>query len=295
MKKKFKVLVAISVLMICMSSCVYSLLPIYTEESIVYLPELIGKWELDGFGNRTVEFKSGSVIDTEVSIARTEPVERSQVKVNSSISVTIEDGDYIVVKGDTIRDKEKVQAYWDAQMDSLGEELEGDLLEFGENLEESFSKMGAAFNKLGKALNNIGSANTMKYSSSSKSYKMVLNDEGQIFEYEATLTLIGDDYFLDLYATESDHVDLTMESRVWFPVHTFMKLEVEADRLAITEFDLHKMNKLFESNLVRMRHENVDGTILITAKTEELRKFLEKYSNDESVFEKPEYYQKVEL
>ncbi|MFY0591133.1 hypothetical protein [Roseivirga sp.] len=291
MKKKLKVLLAISLLTICMSSCVYSLFPIYTEESIVYLPELIGKWELDGYGERYVEFKSSTALDLNIKVNESD--QNAKTKVSSSFEVTVGDNDYIVVKGDTIRDREVVQAYWDAQMDSLSDEFEGKMLEFGTKLEEALAKMGTAFNKLGKAFNNIGSTNTMKYSSSSKSYKMILNDEGQIFEYEATLTLIGDDYFLDLYATEGDQVDLTMESRVWFPVHTFMKVDVEVDRISITEFDLQKMNKLFESNLVRMRHENVDGTILITAKTEEIRQFLDKYSNDETVFEKPEFYNKV--
>ena len=276
-----------------MSSCVYSLFPIYTEDSIVYLPELIGKWQLEGKNDRYVEFKSGIELDATMSIKEIDPPTKSRTKVKTSFEVTVSDDDYFVLKGDTIRDRALVQAYWEAKMDSLGEELEEDFLELGDKMGEAFTNMGHAFNKMGKAFNNLTTSNSMKYSTSSKSYRMSLYDEGQVFDYEATLTLIGDDYFLDLYATEGKQVELAMESRVWFPVHTFMKIDVLDGKIAITEFDLQRMNKLFDSNLVRMRHENVDGTILITAKTEEIRKFLDKYSDDEEVFEKADYYTKV--
>ena len=42
-----------------------------------------------------------------------------------------------------------------------------------------------------------------------------------------------------------------------------------------------------------MSHENVDGTILITAKSEEIQKFLEKYARDESVYNGVEVYSRV--
>jgi len=40
MKSKLKVLSVFGLLIIGMSSCVYSLFPIYTEDTLVYLPEL---------------------------------------------------------------------------------------------------------------------------------------------------------------------------------------------------------------------------------------------------------------
>ena len=77
------------------------------------------------------------------------------------------------------------------------------------------------------------------------------------------------------------------------PVHTFAKLKFSGMQLYLTSFDLEKLNKLFESNLIRLRHENVDGTILITAQPKEIQKFIDKYSEDESVFEDTETYQKA--
>ena len=43
--KKLKVIIAFAVVMLIMNSCVYSLFPIYTEDTLVFLPELVGKWQ----------------------------------------------------------------------------------------------------------------------------------------------------------------------------------------------------------------------------------------------------------
>jgi hypothetical protein len=72
-----------------------------------------------------------------------------------------------------------------------------------------------------------------------------------------------------------------------------MKVKLNGNKLDLIQFDLDKLNKLFKSNLIRLRNENVDGTILITAQPKELQKFLDKYSDDESVFEDAESYTRI--
>jgi len=72
-----------------------------------------------------------------------------------------------------------------------------------------------------------------------------------------------------------------------------MKVKLNGNKLDLIQFDLDKLNKLFKSNLIRLRNENVDGTILITAQPKELQKFLDKYSEDESVFEDGESYTRI--
>ena len=72
-----------------------------------------------------------------------------------------------------------------------------------------------------------------------------------------------------------------------------MKVSITDYELEVTSFDLEKLHKLFESNLIRMRHENVEGTILITAQPDEIQKFLDRYSDDNSVFEETETYSRI--
>ena len=45
MKSKVKSIVVLGIMVMCMSSCVYSLFPIWTKETLVYLPDLVGKWQ----------------------------------------------------------------------------------------------------------------------------------------------------------------------------------------------------------------------------------------------------------
>ncbi|MCR9081468.1 MAG: hypothetical protein NXH89_03550, partial [Cyclobacteriaceae bacterium] len=72
------------------------------------------------------------------------------------------------------------------------------------------------------------------------------------------------------------------------------KLRLTGQKLVLTPFDLEKLNRLFESNLIRLRHENVDGTVLITAQPKEIQKFLERYSEDETVFEDADIYERID-
>ena len=107
----------------------------------------------------------------------------------------------------------------------------------------------------------------------------------------AKLAKIGDDHFLDLYPV--DGMDDEYTSRNLFPVHTFMKLNLSGDYLEIVQFDMSKLTDLFKSNQIRLRHEKVDGAIMITAQPKEIQKFLDSYSEDEEVFENPEIYKRI--
>ena len=284
MKTKFKAILALALLMICMSSCVYSLFPIYTKDTLVYLPELEGKWQMGDDPDSYITFSRNASI--EASIKVTEPDEtqetpESEVTITrNSYSIEFDGDEYIIEDGDTIRDKEKVKAYYEKKFDSA-------LTEFGDAMAKTLEGMGKAFEKISK------SPNPLSYSQSSDGYVMTVKDGDEVDEYQAHLAQIGDDIFIDLYASDSKVTDKALGSMVWFPVHMFMKLELDGDQLRLIQFDLEKMNKLFESNLIRMRHENVDGTVLITAQPKEIQKFLDKYSDDESVFDEITTYNKI--
>ena len=116
-----------------------------------------------------------------------------------------------------------------------------------------------------------------------KSYSLtIVNENGKKEAYIAHLVEIGQDLFMDLYPVKE--FDSKNISDNFFPVHTFYKVRVTKNKFTMIHFDLEKLNDLFESNLIRLRHENVEGTVLITAQPKELQKFLDKYADDESVF-----------
>ncbi|KYG81939.1 hypothetical protein EV198_2543 [Roseivirga ehrenbergii] len=288
MRKKTKVFATLLLLCFFLSSCVYSLFPIYTDDTLVYLPEIVGKWQSGSDEEDYILISDGVSVEGTVTVTEsdTKTPKESGVKISKpTFSVTIDEGDYAIIEGDTVRDQAKIQAYYEKQFDSLisSKEMKNNFRKFGENLSE-----------FGNRLNDLGKPNKPKsYTIGEKSYLMTVVDDGEPIKYELHLVKIGDDIFMDLAATDSDYSDAAFESRVWFPVHTFMKMDLNGDQLKLTQFDLDKLNKLFKSNLIRLRHENVDGTILITAQPKELQKFLDKYSDDESVFDDPETYTRV--
>ncbi len=246
---KKKVIIALGLLMVCMSSCVYSLFPIYTDDTLVYLPELVGKWQSEDEGDGDyLEFKSKF---------------GSKDKFNVAIGL-----DSTKIGGTAFGQKE---------------------YDIEELLKRFKAPDSITDGKDGKTANfsNLGTLSADKMN-----YSMTVYEDGKAKEkYEVHLVRIGSDIFMDLYPFESFHIEKVSENH--FPVHTFMKIQVRENEFDMTMFDLEKLNKLFDSNLIRMRHENVDGTILITAQTKEIQKFLSKYSDDESVFDETATYSRI--
>ncbi|MGW8122427.1 hypothetical protein ACV07N_07180 [Roseivirga echinicomitans] len=288
MKKKTKIFATLLLLCFFLSSCVYSLFPIYTDDTLVYLPEIVGKWQSSSDAEDYIIISDGTTDEGSVTVDESDanPTKENGLKITKpSFKVTVSDEDYIIMDGDTIRDKSVLEAYYEQQFDSLIS---------SKKMKNNIKKLGKNLSELGEKLNGIAKPNKPKSRTfAEKSYLMTVVDDGNPIHYEIHLVKIGNDLFMDLAATDSDYSDAAFESMVWFPVHTFMKVDMKENKLKLTQFDLDKLNKIFKSNLIRLRHENVDGTILITAQPKELQKFLAKYSEDESVFAGPETYTRV--
>lgn len=286
MKKKTKVFATLLLLCFFLSSCVYSLFPIYTDDTIVFNEGLLGKWQLGDDADQSIIFsKRYKKADGEEQV-KDEDLGRILTAAMALFSLDLDSQEYLVMNGDTLRGQQAIKNYFLARMDSSTLKSINELNDDDKVSEILKTAMKRADEELAKE-------NSFEFSKSSESYLMTLIDEGEKFIYEMYLVKIGDDIFMDLFADESDYVDKAMESQSFFPVHTFMKMDMDGDHLKLTHFDLDKLNKLFKSNLIRLRHENVDGTILITAQPKELQKFLDKYSEDESVFDDPETYTRV--
>jgi hypothetical protein len=109
-------------------------------------------------------------------------------------------------------------------------------------------------------------------------------DEMQVFSVH--IVKFGDHFFLDFYLEEwgQDQNTLLKDFHV-IPVHTFAKLTVDEDSLKINWFNPNWLNDLIEKNRIRIHHENNGEFILLTAKPDELQKFVTKYVNSEEAFD----------
>ncbi|GEM_PF-759465 len=322
--KKLKVFIVLGVLVFGMSSCVYSLFPIYTEDTLVFLPELVGKWRQDpDYPNDVIIFEPMSdKKKMELGLIEPEPESETRpskvyqmgkqnitddpsyayVLTGDNWSIKSDDPITAKIDGERVSDPERLIAHYDelfenvegqtsvTQSAQLEEALDKtkDTID-SKSLNEKLNKFGEGLDKLGEALNKLGRAidKSTKIGGTitvtqEESYRMVSIEDGVETLYQAHVAKIGEDYFLDVYPLIEYSNQVYNENL--FPVHTFYKVEFKDGKLNLVLFDLEKLNELFESNLIRLRHEYVDGNVLITAQPKEIQKFLDKYSDDESVF-----------
>lgn len=104
--------------------------------------------------------------------------------------------------------------------------------------------------------------------------------------FQVHLIKLEGQYFLDFYMPDfvrGDHLKLADFHVI--PVHTFAKLTVSDNQLIIHWFDPEWLEDLIEENKIRIRHEQTDDLILLTAKPQELQKFVAKYIASEEAFD----------
>lgn len=121
----------------------------------------------------------------------------------------------------------------------------------------------------------------------STSYFLVVSDKDSLIsKFDVHIVKLGGYYFLDFYLDDflGDKKDLTLADFHIVPVHTFAKLTVNKDELIINWFDQDWLEKLIESNKIRIHHEFNGDYILLTAKPGELQKFVTKYVDTEEAF-----------
>ena len=127
------------------------------------------------------------------------------------------------------------------------------------------------------------------------SYFITLTSKEGTFHYLGHLAQIGGSYYLDLTADPLRNLQDNQVYRVSTPVHSFVKLNLQATdgAFSLTQFDLARLRDLFDANRIRLRHEDVDGEVLITASSEEMQQFLKTYGEQADVYEGTERFVRI--
>ena len=117
-------------------------------------------------------------------------------------------------------------------------------------------------------------------------YKLDVMHEGDsnsMAEFKVHIVKIGDNYYLDFH-TENYELNNSMLVLHLMPVHTFAKARF-GEELTLEWFDFDWFEDLIKNNKIRIKHEENRDNIVLTARPEELQKFVLKYGNDTSAFE----------
>ena len=134
--------------------------------------------------------------------------------------------------------------------------------------------------------------------SKGKSYELVHRDEnGNAAIFETYVVQLGKHYFVDFFPSDKstakwEHLEgfhfsrgenemYTIHS---LPIHTFAKLNITEEKVEIKMFDPDFLQKLFEEQRIRIKHEKQGGTYILTASPTELQKFVLKYADVEEAY-----------
>lgn len=122
---------------------------------------------------------------------------------------------------------------------------------------------------------------------SGKTYRLVAVQDSLEQEFDLHLLELNGIRYIDLYPV---NVEVSHSFLAWHmvPTHIFGKIEIYENQLIIHFFEQDFFVKLIEQNKIRIDHVDMNGRQLITAETDELQKFVEKYANQSQAFQKPD-------
>ncbi len=121
-----------------------------------------------------------------------------------------------------------------------------------------------------------------EFSRAKKGYELLRHNEVDSFKYQAVLVKLGDHHFMDFYREVPD--DCQDDIANFLPTHNFLKVKFEGNNFKLEYFDNDYLKRLFKERKIRIKHEKVNGDIVLTADSKELQQFMIKYAEDKRAF-----------
>lgn len=141
------------------------------------------------------------------------------------------------------------------------------------------------------------SGEIMKFSEKDSSYYSIRyiskEDTTQLI---GRLGKLGDHYYLDITIDPNDKKINDVVGMYIFPVHIFFKVSLKHDQLVMNSFAFSSnwLEKLIKEKRIRIKHEVENEQVLLTASTEDLQKFVIKYTNEPKAFDdNPTSYERI--
>lgn len=117
-------------------------------------------------------------------------------------------------------------------------------------------------------------------------YEVTHIEESDTTNLVGGLGRIGEHYFLDFTIGDIDKLH-DMELFHLFPTHTFAKIQFEENGIKMVWFTSKWLEDLIKEKRIRIKHELENDIVLLTASTDELQKFVQKYADEPKAFGDP--------
>jgi len=138
------------------------------------------------------------------------------------------------------------------------------------------------FDSLNWSLENK-SGNEWNQFRSGKTYKLIDWEDSNKAEFAVHLIKLKGNYYLDFFPVKYDIPHVMLEMQL-IPAHIFGKVEFVNNNIVMNWFDGEFLTNMIDSNKVKISHKMLENSILLTANTEELQKFVKKYGDNPRAF-----------
>jgi hypothetical protein len=123
-------------------------------------------------------------------------------------------------------------------------------------------------------------------------YKLTVKEKnGAVEDFAMHLLKLGDNLYMDFFPVNYRirHEFLAMHL---VPAHIFAKAELEDRYLVLHFFNMDWLEELIDTKRIKISCVEVGDRYVLTTPTEELQKFILKYSNDSTTFIEPDTLRK---
>jgi hypothetical protein len=125
--------------------------------------------------------------------------------------------------------------------------------------------------------------------SEGKTYKLTVQEQGKQGLFDAHLFRLKGEYFLDLIPVECNYAtnqaDLVAASMI--PGHLLVRVTELEPGLKLAFFDFDWLEKYLKKNPKALAHHHEDHSIVLTAETRDLQRFVLEHLGEGGLFAKP--------
>ena len=275
---KFKLLISAFLIVILVSSCVPSLHPIYTESTTEVDDRLLGTWSMESSSALvSVEY------DIEITTEGNRTIRYSNTDTNSMSNEEMIRDAFQIDRNKIFPSSQSIWTFERAANISFEKKSSGSISAFVSMTlgAPSFVPEGFEITESEELSFYILTHKELEDGDTTVSYLLV------------HMTEIGGEMYLDFVPfPKGDKRRQGAFAANYISGHTFAKVGFENGKLSIRMFDGEFIKNLVKSRKMRLRHERlgIDGDIVLTASTRELRAFIDKYGNNTEMFDEAQVF-----
>lgn len=125
--------------------------------------------------------------------------------------------------------------------------------------------------------------------SEKNTYTMIYTEKETSGQFKVSLVKLDTNLFLDIYPQQFSEKNEFLKLH-FIPAHSFAQIWIEQNNLRFAILNYQWLKENVEKGKIKISHEIEDDSIILTASTAELQKFIKKYAGTPDVFPEPITY-----